>query len=371
MSATTATRLTSGPQVEFANSALGATVRLEHVTKTYGETTAMNEVCLNIPSGSSLALVGPSGSGKTTVLRSIAGLVTPDLGNIWIGEDHVTSDNHSAPAERRHIGMVFQDWALFPHLSIAGNVGYGIQRDPNKVERIKNVLELVQLSGFEDRKIHEISGGQAQRVALARALATEPRVMLFDEAFSSLDANLRHDVCAHTAQLMHDLGITAIYVTHDRREANTLGDRVAVLRAGTVEQCDTPSQVYNQPLSPWVAEFTGDANLIPATAQGDTAHTCLGSVPLAEVREGACEVLIRPEQLALTSNDSTSSDEPGAGMVTEVTFGGHETTYEIIVLNVSVTVRELGFPRLSVGNTVSVTYTADSAVSYPVTTPAE
>lgn len=367
MSAPTATGQATRHHTQATAPGLGTAVQLNNVSKTYGTTTAMAHVNLTIEAGSSLALIGPSGSGKTTVLRSIAGLITPDTGDIWLGEDHVNSPQHNTPTERRGIGMVFQDWALFPHLSVAGNVGYGLHRHPDKTTKIKRALDLVQLNGFENRRIHEVSGGQAQRVALARALATEPRVLLFDEAFSSLDTNLRHDVCAHTAHLMHDLGITAIYVTHDRREANTLGDHVAVLRNGTVVQSDTPSDLYRAPVSPWVAEFTGEANLIPATAQGNIAHTCIGQLPLHAVREGACQVLVRPEQLRLTPAEPATAH----GMITDVLFGGHETTYEIIIADVPLTVRELGMPRFSVGHPIEITYTGDPLMSYSTEAPPE
>src|SRR5690606_11336018 len=223
-------------------------------------------------------------------------------------------------AERRRIGMVFQDWALFPHLDVAGNVGYGLPRKERTPERIEAALELVGLGGLGRRSPGTLSGGQQQRVALARALAPEPRVLLLDEPFSNLDTALRVQVRTEVHHLLAQLGITTVFVTHDQEEAFVLGDEVAVMAGGEIVQQAPPSELYDAPATPWVADFVGGANLVPGEADGAPASPPLGPVPLRQSVTGPVTVLVRPEPLHLV---------PGQGSATIelVEFYGHDTLY--------------------------------------------
>lgn len=238
---------------------------LENVSHFYGSTAAADGVALHIRQGEFFALLGPSGSGKTTILRLIAGFIAPQSGRIMIGGEEV----QHTPVHRRNIGFVFQNYALFPHMNVIQNVAFGLesQRAPRAIiqERVKEALALVQLTGFERRKPAQLSGGQQQRVALARALVTQPRVLLLDEPLAALDRKLRAEMQVELRQLQQRLGITTIFVTHDQEEAMTLSDRIAVLKAGKVEQVGEPSLVYEQPRSQFVAEFLGMSNIFTGT----------------------------------------------------------------------------------------------------------
>jgi len=234
------------------------------LTKRFGEVVAAQDVSFRVEEGELLALLGPSGCGKTTVLRMLAGLTPPDRGRVLIAGEDVTP----LPPEARGVGLVFQNYALFPHLTVFGNVAYGLRfgrRLPRR-ERSRNVrklLELVGLSGYERRRIHELSQGEAQRVALARALAPQPRVLLLDEPLSALDAALRVELRGELRELLKRLSITAVHVTHDQEEAMAIADRVGVMREGRLEQVDRPPELYERPRTPFVASFLGRANLWP------------------------------------------------------------------------------------------------------------
>ncbi len=224
---------------------------LAGLRKSYGDVLAVASVDLEVEAGSICALLGPSGCGKTTTLRLIAGLERPDAGKIAIGERTLNGDGAFVAPERRRIGMVFQDYALFPHLDVAGNVGYGLGRKPDR-GRVAEVLELVGLAGDAGRSVHELSGGQQQRVALARALAPTPELVLLDEPFSNLDASLRDRLRSEVRQILADAGVTALFVTHDQAEALSIADTVAVMNEGLIEQVGTPEEAYSRPaaLSP-------------------------------------------------------------------------------------------------------------------------
>jgi iron(III) transport system ATP-binding protein len=243
-------------------------LHLQALTKRYtprGEP-AVRGVSLEVPAGELLALVGESGSGKTTLLRLISGLERPDLGTVRIG-DRTVADPHSwTPPEARHVGMVFQDGALFPHLTVAQNIRYGL-RDISKArqtEKIDTLLCLVGLDGFQQRYPHELSGGERQRLAVVRALAPEPAVVLLDEPFSSLDPALRRSLRTDIHRILRELNTTAILVTHDTDDALYVGDRVAVFRNGGIEQIDTPANVYHSPVNGYVARLFGNANAVGA-----------------------------------------------------------------------------------------------------------
>src|SRR5215216_393910 len=253
---------------------------VEGLAKAFGATTVLDRVGLAAPAGRVVAVVGPSGCGKTTLLRCIAGLERPDAGQVRLDERVLCADGVFVPPERRRIGMVFQDGALFPHLSVTGNVGYGLSRAERRGQRVDQALALVDLAGFGDRMPASLSGGQAQRVALARALVTHPSVLLLDEPLSNLDPILRVQIRAEAQRLLADLGVTAVFVTHDQEEALVVGDEVAVMLAGRIVQQAAPAELYRAPASRAVAAFLGDANLLPGVATAGLADTPIGRVPL-------------------------------------------------------------------------------------------
>jgi thiamine transport system ATP-binding protein len=241
-------------------------VELDAVTVTYGSETALEDVTLDVRDGEFFTLVGPSGCGKTTTLRTIAGFEQPTTGTVRFGERDVTT----VPPESRGVGVVFQNYALFPHMTVAENVAYGLDfadppGDQTAEERVAELLELVDMTGFEDRDPDSLSGGQAQRIALARALAPGPDVLLLDEPMSALDARLRERLRREVKRVQRELGITTIYVTHDQTEALAVSDRVAVVNDGRIEQVGTPETVYREPASRFVAGFVGENNLLEGT----------------------------------------------------------------------------------------------------------
>jgi iron(III) transport system ATP-binding protein len=320
----------------------------------------LDGVSLDVPAGRTLALLGPSGCGKTTLLRSIAGLERPSQGSVSIADELLSGPDRWVPAERRRVGMVFQDWALFPHLSVGKNVGYGLHK-LDRGERdlaIDKSLALVGLGGMADRMPATLSGGQQQRVALARALAPKPRVLLLDEPFSNLDTNLRAEVRAEVHHLLLDLGITAIFVTHDQEEAFVLGDQVAVMNAGRIEQIGTPHNIYTAPSSRWVAQFVGEASLLRGVASGHTAGTPLGEIALETELSGAVDVLIRPEQLSITSEGHDATVEL-------VEFYGHDAMVYLDLDGQSIRARTEPNVRFRRGDRVNLTYTGEAAVSFP------
>ncbi len=312
-------------------------------------------VSLDIPAGRSLALLGPSGCGKTTLLRSIAGLERPRSGTIAIDGEPVAGPSVWQPAERRRVGMVFQDWALFPHLTVAKNVAYGLER-AGRDEQVAASLALVGLADMGDRMPSTLSGGQQQRVALARALAPRPRILLLDEPFSNLDTGLRAAVRAEVHQLLLDVGITAVFVTHDQEEAFVLGDQVAVMNEGRIVQVDTPHNLYAAPTSRWVAEFVGEASLFTCNASGREAETPFGSLLLEEPHEGPIDVLLRPEQLRLTEGDSAT--------VELVEFYGHDAMVYLALGEQSVRVRTGPNPGVRRGDRVAMAFSGDSVRAF-------
>ncbi|GIU91504.1 MAG: iron ABC transporter ATP-binding protein [Acidimicrobiia bacterium] len=332
-----------------------STLQVLGVHKRFGSHRVLDGVDLTVPSGRLVALLGPSGCGKTTLLRAIAGLEAIDSGSITLAGRVLAGPGVNLPPEKRGVGMVFQDWALFPHLTVGENVAYGLPRSDRW--RVGEVLRLVGLEGLEDRMPATLSGGQQQRVAVARALAPRPQVLLFDEPFSNLDADLRVKVRREIRRLLKELRITALFVTHDQEEAFVVGDEVAVMRNGRILQQDPPAKVYEAPVDPWVAAFVGEANLVPGRAAGEVADTPLGRVPLAAPLTGDCTVLIRPEELDL--------DPDGDSLVTTVEFYGHDTSYRVATPSGEMLVRALAAPRFGEGSRVRLVYRGRAAVAYP------
>jgi iron(III) transport system ATP-binding protein len=342
-------------------------VDVRGVVKAFGATPVLTDVDLSVGSGSMLALLGPSGCGKTTLLRIIAGLEQPDGGEVRLGDRVVTGPGTRVAPERRRVGMVFQDWALFPHLSVGRNVAYGLPRAERGGERAERALAMVGLSGLGDRMPATLSGGQQQRVALARAIAPEPAVLLLDEPFSNLDAALRVQVRTEVHELLVELGITTLFVTHDQDEAFVLGNEVAVMDKGRVVQQATPAELYLRPATPWVAEFVGDANLVAGDASGAHAVTVLGPVDLVEPVQGPVEVLLRPEEIELDRADAANGDgATGEATIELVEFYGHDTVYLVRLGDGgSLRVRVASAPEFARGDRVRPRSTGRATMAYP------
>jgi len=269
------------------------------LTKRFGDVTAVDGVDLDLRRGEFLAVLGPSGCGKTTLLRLVAGFERPDTGGIEIDGRVVAGPGLQLAPEVRRVGMVFQESALFPHLDVAGNIGFGLPRSA-RAARVGELVALVGLAGLQRRLPHELSGGQQQRVALARALAPHPALILLDEPFSSLDATLRTQLRGDVREILRLAGATALFVTHDQGEALEISDRVAVMRAGRIEQVSTPQDLYLRPVNRFVAGFVGEANLLPGEVRHGEVQTLVGRFRAAtgSLADGSrAEVLLRPEQL--------------------------------------------------------------------------
>ncbi len=278
-----------------------STIELHGVAKRFGATPVLHNIDLVVPDGSTTAVLGASGSGKTTLLRLIAGFDQIDAGSVVIAGQVVDDGCRSVRAQHRAVGYVPQEGALFPHLTVAGNIGFGMPR--RERSRVDELLQLVGLTGLARRYPHQLSGGQQQRVALARALATRPRVVLLDEPFSSLDASLRAEVRHDVARVLAETATTTVLVTHDQDEALEMADQIAVLRLGHVVACADPRALYHDPPDVTAATAIGEANILPADLDDDRACCVLGTVTLHApgpgVAHGPCRVLLRPEQLIL------------------------------------------------------------------------
>lgn len=285
-------------------------IHIQGVTRSYGSFKALDEVSLSILEGEFVTLLGPSGSGKTTLLMIIAGFVRPDCGSLRFG----TTEVLPLPAHLRGVGMMFQSYALFPHMSVAQNIAYPlrIRKMPRQDidRRVEDMLQLVQLQGYGERRINELSGGQRQRVALARSLVFEPRVLLMDEPLSALDKNLRAAMQLEIRRLHERLGITTVCVTHDQHEALTMSDRVVVMNRGRIEQIGTPREIYEHPRTLFVGRFVGESSTLPLQRHG--AELLLFGRPLMTrssppAEAEACQLLIRPERLRLSGDVASAN----------------------------------------------------------------
>ena len=349
-------------------------VILKSLSKRYGDVGAVDGLSLEVKPGELLALLGPSGCGKTTTLRLVAGFLAPEAGEIWVGDRCLSSPASVVPPERRRMAMIFQSYALWPHMTVAQNVAYGLRFKPglsrgDREARVREMLRVVQLAGYEGRYPGELSGGQQQRVAVARALVVEPEILLLDEPLSNLDANLREEMRFEIRRLHETFGNTTLYVTHDQGEAMVISDRIAVLKAGKVAQAGTADDLYHRPRTRFVAEFIGRTNVLDgvAVARDTVAHGHVRlRVATADLEPGARVALsIRPHQLRL--------GEPGAaagganafrGTVRRAAFLGDSVDYEIAVADSDLVLRAAAAPtpRFEVGAAVSLRIEPEACV---------
>jgi len=345
-------------------------VLVEDLHVALGGGTVLDGVSLKVDPGSQLAVLGPSGCGKTTLLRALAGLQTIGSGTISIGDRLVAGPGIHEPPEDRSVGLVFQDWALFPHLTVAANVAYGLPgsergrrlfgRQERARRAVEDLLDMVGIGDMADRLPGSLSGGQRQRVALARALAPKPSVLLLDEPFSSLDTNLRASLRKEVASLLREVGITAIYVTHDQDEAFVLGEEVVVLNQGRVVQQAVPAEMYARPASAWLAQFVGAADVIAGQADGTVAETALGRVPLVAPQHGPVSVVVRPEDVEAVIG--------GDAEVVTVEYFGHDTITSVrLTEGVVIRVRAIGHPQFAIGDRVTVRHSGDPGMAFPST----
>jgi iron(III) transport system ATP-binding protein len=333
---------------------------LTGVTKAYGQTPVLAGVDLHVPARSLTAVLGPSGCGKTTLLRLVAGFDDPDGGTIALGDEVVAGAGRSRPPQRRRVGYVPQEGALFPHLSVAANVTFGLPRSARG-----SAAEFLSLVGLDPdlgrRHPHELSGGQQQRVALARALAPQPSIVLLDEPFSSLDAGLRESTRRAVADALTAAGATAVLVTHDQAEALSLADQVAVMREGRLVQLAAPEELYRSPSDAGVAGFVGEAVLLPGSVHSGRATCALGTVSVRGAVTGPARLLLRPEQLVLG---------PAGGVparVRDVAYFGHDAAVRLSLLadDTEVLARVAGHDRPDPGTVVHLTVTGE-ALAYPL-----
>ena len=323
-------------------------IRLDGVTKRFGDAVAVDGASLCVARGELVALLGPSGCGKTTLLRLIAGFEHPDGGTVAVDGRDVAGGSAWVPPEARKVGMVFQDYALFPHLTVWANVGFGLPRR-RRAGRVPELLRIVGLDGLGKRYPHELSGGQQQRVALARALAPAPSLVLLDEPWSNVDPFLRESLRAEVAEIIRPLGVTVLLVTHDREEAFSFADRIALMRDGAIVQEGTAEELYFAPESRWAAEFVGAANVLTGRVVGGRVETALGAFPAnGATTATAARVLVRPELLELEPSPA------GAGEVVAREFRGHDVVYRVILDGVELVSQRPSTEVVDLGARVSI-----------------
>jgi iron(III) transport system ATP-binding protein len=328
---------------------MDAAIEATGLVRAFGDRRAVDGVDLRLEPGGFLAVLGPSGSGKTTLLRLIAGFERPDAGTVRIAGRPVAGPDAWVEPESRRIGMVFQQGALFPHLTVGGNVGFGATGPA----RVAECLALVGLGDRAGAFPHELSGGERQRVALARALAADPAVVLLDEPFSALDAGLRERLREEVAAILRAAGTSTLLVTHDQSEALSLADTVAVLRDGRLEQVGTPEEVYERPQNQWVAGFLGDADVLPGTARDGFAECELGRFAVPAELAGTVDLVVRPESVAIGHRSARDAD--ASALVVGRSFYGHDQLVELeLPSGRRLRSRRLGFPAWHPGDRVRV-----------------
>ncbi|MFB6228689.1 MAG: ABC transporter ATP-binding protein [Halobacteriales archaeon] len=380
---------TEGTRHEPEPSTHRPVLQLGGVTRTFGSETAVDSLSLAVYEGEILTLLGPSGCGKTTTLRLLAGLTRPDAGTISVAGEVVAGDGRFVPPEERDIGLVFQEFALFPHLSVAENIAFGIDDWPaeERETRVDELLDLVSLSGYGDHAPDDLSGGQRQRVALARSLAPEPDVILLDEPFSNLDVALRKEMREEVRNILKTTGVTAVSVTHDQEEALSISDRVAVIHDGHVEQVGRPETVFEHPESRFVAEFLGQAGFLSGELQEglietgvDTLHAGMLEGLSKEYDGAAVDVLVRPDDLAATPAGEESTDrawtdgeggqwtddgEPGDGRILTREYTGPSFVYGIeLDSGELVHCQHNHAAEFDIGQRVAVDLTADHTLAW-------
>ena len=340
-----------------------STLELRGVGKRFGPAVVLDRLDLTVPDGSITAVLGVSGSGKTTLLRLLAGLERADAGTISIGGRVVDDGRRAVSASKRKVGLVPQDGALFPHLRVGANVGFGLAKD--RKDRLAELIDLVGLTGYEDRFPHQLSGGQQQRVALARALATDPEVVLLDEPFSSLDAALRVSLGQDIAHILGETRTTTVLVTHDQDEAMSLADRIALLRDGRIVAAGPPRDLYQDPPDLAAAEAIGQTNIVAGVVSRGRGRCAMGPVKLRRgmtaTPDGPCKLLLRPEQLSVHLAPATSA---APATVDDVTFFGHDALARVHLdeADETVLVRVGGDVPLRAGQHVWVTVTGTARV---------
>jgi iron(III) transport system ATP-binding protein len=323
-------------------------IRLEGVSKRFGEVVAVDDASLCVERGEVVVLLGPSGCGKTTLLRLIAGFEHPDAGTVEVAGRNAAGRGTWVPPEQRRVGMVFQDYALFPHLDVAANVGFGLPRR-TRAGRVAELLAVVGLDDLGRRYPHELSGGQQQRVALARALAPSPELVLLDEPWSNVDPFLRETLRAEVSEIIRRLGVTVLLVTHDREEAFSVADRIALMRHGTIVQEGTSEEIYFSPASRWAAEFVGAANVLSGRVEGGLIQTSVGAFPANGASAlDAAQVLVRPELLEL------EPDPAGVAQVVGREFRGHDVFYRVLLDGVELVSHRPSTEAVPLGSRVSI-----------------
>jgi iron(III) transport system ATP-binding protein len=347
-----------------------AALSVSGLAKSFGDTVVLADLDLEVPAGSLTAVLGPSGCGKTTLLRILAGFERAEAGTIRLGERILAGDRTQVAPERREVGFVPQEGALFPHLDVAANIGFGLPRAERRSgSRVEELLALVDLQGLAGRLPHELSGGQQQRVALARALAPKPGLVLLDEPFDALDAALRAQVREEVRDALRAAGTTALLVTHDQEEALSLADLVAVMRGGRIVQVADPQTLYRDPVDPEVAGFVGDAVLLEGRVDRDCTETALGRLSTrgAALADGAATtVMLRPEQILCRLAEPGLSADGARGRVLSTTFYGHDATARIALEDprcAPILARAVGHRLPRVGELVAVTVEG-TALSY-------
>jgi iron(III) transport system ATP-binding protein len=334
-----------------------------NVRKTFGKTRAVAGATLRVKQGTLVALLGPSGSGKTTLLRVIAGFEVPDTGSVWIGGRQVAGQGAWVEPDRRRIGMVFQDGALFPHLTVAGNLAFAGPRPG----RAQECLELVGLAQRAASYPHELSGGERQRIALARALAADPDVVLLDEPFAALDEGLRSSLREEVAAILRTAGASALLVTHNQQEALSLADVIAVMRNGRIEQVGSPEDVYGRPATRSVAEFLGDADILPGTAADGVADCELGRFSADRALRGAVEIVLRPERVVIGADGTdAAADHTTEARVVGRSYFGHDQLVQLqLASGLRLRSRLSGSAVWRQGDVVSVRVTGPVTVLQP------